>query len=186
MTDHVFTPADLQSFCSTEKSRPYLMSPWSHGDFTYATNGHILIRVPRLPEIAENPKAPNAEKVLAMTASQSETTPLPSFEIPASKLSACRSCKGRGTEHDCPDCACECPECDGSGQVVEKMSLGLHGAIFNAKYILILKKLPGIRVAGQCSPDGPNRFTCHGGGEGAIMPMRGAPRRHHIEILPTR
>jgi hypothetical protein len=148
--------------------------------FTYATNGHILIRVPRLPEIPENPKCPDAEKVLALTA-QEETASLPSFEIPTPEMSACESCNGRGTEHDCPDCACDCDECDGSGEIAENISVGLHGVIFSAKYILILKRLPGIRIAAQCVPKAPCRFTCDGGGEGAIMSMSKA-YLHHMEI----
>ena len=38
---------DLQPFCGEDHDRWYLMKPLSFGDYTYATNGHIVIRVTR-------------------------------------------------------------------------------------------------------------------------------------------
>lgn len=55
---------DLSHFCYTEDDRSYLKQPWSRGDFTYATNGHIMVRVPRRSDVPENDKAPDADRVL--------------------------------------------------------------------------------------------------------------------------
>jgi hypothetical protein len=35
---------DLQGFCSTDSGRQNLQKPFSRGEFTWATNGHVLIR----------------------------------------------------------------------------------------------------------------------------------------------
>src|SRR5574337_601455 len=43
---------DLKKFCS--KDRPKLLDPFSGGEFTYASNGHIAVRVPRCAEYADN------------------------------------------------------------------------------------------------------------------------------------
>ena len=35
---------DVAQFCATEKSRSYLSKPFDFGGYTWATNGHILVR----------------------------------------------------------------------------------------------------------------------------------------------
>ncbi len=44
---------DLKPFCGDNDIRYYLNEPFSEGEFTYATNGHILIRVPRRDDVPE-------------------------------------------------------------------------------------------------------------------------------------
>lgn len=34
---------DLQKYCGDDPFRPYLHKPFSHGSFTYATNGHTVL-----------------------------------------------------------------------------------------------------------------------------------------------
>ena len=56
--------AELQAFCSDRDDiRYYLQKPWSDGVYTYASNGHIIVRVARLPDVPEEPKAPNAATI---------------------------------------------------------------------------------------------------------------------------
>lgn len=178
------TAADLQPFCSTENSLEYLRRPWSKEGFTYATNGHVLIRVPRLSDVPENDKAPNTDKIFAGTADQTATQKIPTAKIPKGRTFECVSCEGRGTEHDCPDCTCECEECGGVGRSEEQISAGILGAIYSAKYIRQLLTFPGLRFSSSPPVDGPARFVFDGG-EGAIMPMRAAYQKHR-EIVPAR
>lgn len=52
---------DLTPFCaSPEANRWQIESPWSRGKWTYATNGNIVVRIPRDPEVPENKLAPSA------------------------------------------------------------------------------------------------------------------------------
>ena len=52
---------DLTPFCARpESNRCQIESPWSRGKWTYATDGKIVVRVPRDPEVPENKLAPSA------------------------------------------------------------------------------------------------------------------------------
>ena len=44
---------DLMKFCGKEDPREWLNAPFSLGDYTYATNGHLIVRVPRVAEYAD-------------------------------------------------------------------------------------------------------------------------------------
>ena len=44
---------DLQQFCSKDDTRPYICKPFSFGEFSYATNGHIIVRVARRADVEE-------------------------------------------------------------------------------------------------------------------------------------
>ena len=56
---------DLQQFCSVgdEYNRYRIHRPFSRGAWSWATNGHILVRVARRADIPEDQDAPNAEAV---------------------------------------------------------------------------------------------------------------------------
>lgn len=56
---------DLKQFCGTNTWRPYLNEPFSRGEYTYATDSAIIVRVPRVAEIGEVPGAPNPEQIFA-------------------------------------------------------------------------------------------------------------------------
>jgi hypothetical protein len=49
---------DLDQFCAWD--RPAILQPFSYGEWTYAADGKIMIRVPRRADVAENNEAPNA------------------------------------------------------------------------------------------------------------------------------
>lgn len=52
---------DLTPFCaSPEANRCQIEHPWSRGKWTYATDGNIVVRIPRDPEVPENKLAPSA------------------------------------------------------------------------------------------------------------------------------
>lgn len=49
---------NLQRFCASETDfKEHLRAPWLHGDWVYATNGHVCVRVPAAsrPDITATP-----------------------------------------------------------------------------------------------------------------------------------
>lgn len=59
---------DLNQFCDPTSREPGrdLSVPFSLNEHTYATNGHICVRVPRRPDVPENNKAPKADERLPL------------------------------------------------------------------------------------------------------------------------
>jgi hypothetical protein len=173
---------DLQPFCSTNPTRRNLGRPWSLGVHTYASNGAIMVRVPRRHDIPPNAEAPDPVKLFDKAGAPT-IRPLPKLQLPQPDQEECEACKGRGYEHDCPDCQCECAECKGTGIVTEEISVNLGGAIFDTKYIKMLQDLPNCRIAIDFSPDWGMFFTFDGG-DGLLMTMR-YPHRRHIKDAET-
>ncbi len=165
---------DLTPFCSTDPSRPYLGMPFNRGDLTYATNGHIAVRVPKRRDCPEGKTA--AEKVFPADPPIS-LRELPKYKIPRVKSEACGACDGRGYEHDCPDCTCVCIRCDGAGKCAEPISVALGGAVFDGRYIKMLLRLKSVMVPADPDPFAGMYFKFDGG-EGVLMPMRRARAKH--------
>lgn len=167
MTTLEILDIDLMPFCDDDPSR-CLDAPFSWGEWTYATNGHIAVRVPRLTEIPERQKAPNdkAEKIFSNNAATTYE-PLPKVDLTPSQ---CKQCGGRGRMHECPDCECECTLCYGSGEADQIVKIG-H-LLFAGEYIRRMQALPGIEIGNLPNKaDDPLlfRFTS---GEGLLMPRR--------------
>jgi hypothetical protein len=158
---------DLNLFCDPDRCEPGadLSVPFSLNDHTYASNGHIAVRVPRRPDIPENKKAPNADKRLAWDFSRIKFAPMPE---PESLPSECWPCQGRGYQHMCPDCRCKCEHCGGSGKLTACVRIGK--TVFDARYIETIQALPGLKIGKPPKEPGPLpfRFT---GGEGLLAPM---------------
>lgn len=168
---------DLKKFCGTEWSRPYLNEPFSRGEYTYATDAAIIIRMPRVAEIGEVPGAPNPEKIFAAMPADG-WRPLRVDLPPVAPPEECISCYN-GHEHDCPDCTCECEECDGTGKVAAKVSTVIGGVIFDMKYIRMIAELPGVEVSITDS-NSPSFFRFEGG-DGALMP-RTLEFENHVKV----
>lgn len=99
---------DLMRFCANESDpRDHLRKPWKHGEWVYATNGHVCVRVPAssMPDVGECDKAPPAQNMFLkyMEQRQCEFLPMP----PLQKVAKCRACNGIGTvlATKCPACA---------------------------------------------------------------------------------
>jgi len=45
----------LRSFCAIDNCRKEINNPYNHGDYTYATDGWILIRIPKIDKYNKNP-----------------------------------------------------------------------------------------------------------------------------------
>lgn len=174
---------DLKPFCGTDVYRSYLHQPFSQGDFTYATNGHICMRVPRREDAPEqdkvNPSAMPWDKA-------QDFAPLPMLTLPekSTDIRECDECYD-GYEHDCPDCECICEACHGTNQIDfdsdEKMSVDLFGIPFALRYVRLLMTLPGVQISLVQMPtfDAAKglafRFE---GGDGLLMPLRERYKEH--------
>lgn len=174
---------DLQQFCGKDETRPYLMKPFTFGDFSYATNGHIMVRVPKRAGVEPPSKSFNPEKPLEGLEQASFAAP--KFKLPPqpSGDTECEACDGRGYEHNCPDCECMCRACDGSGSaaVEGNYSTAYEGVNFALRYVRKMLALPSIEIAKPKDQDAPLLFRFEGG-VGAVMPMRGSAT-NHVEVF---
>lgn len=182
---------DLQQFCAVDDEwRPHLNKPFRFKGYVYATDGRLLIR------IADDESFPAYDKLdptsFLKQAEQASYIIAPKVELPpvkAAKRIDCPGCNGRGHEHDCPDCECECDACCGSGFIDDtpEVSTMFAGQIFDVKFIRKIYTLPGLEIAPN--PGGCDLFTplCFrfDGGLGVLMPMR-QEYREHIDITPSK
>lgn len=157
----------LMEFCKNAGNENF-RSPYSIGDYTYATNGNIFIKVPRMAEFSENPQAPDPEKV-----DYGEVKAWYLVKIETPQTVRCPECLGAGIvyfETDYNEYEINCKSCDGTGRMMPKKSMNFHGVLFDQKYLFLLSKLPNCEI-GITGPSeiSPFRFD---GGTGAIMPMR--------------
>lgn len=102
---------DLQRYCASEYDpRKYLRAPWLAGEWVYATNGHLAVRVPAAsrPDITATPeKAPNVGALFDMAFDRAgEFAPIPDV-----KKTQCSHCGGTGRlwAINCPDCDKDTP-----------------------------------------------------------------------------
>lgn len=98
---------DLQRFCANElDEREYLHKPWKRGQWVYATNGHVCVRVPAeaMPDVGECDKAPAAERLFMqyVEGRQCDFLLMPKIAAPMK----CHGCNGRGAvmARKCPSC----------------------------------------------------------------------------------
>lgn len=170
---------DLCQFCWKGVGRDYLRAPYSVGEWTYATNGHIAVRVPRRPDVGENSKAPQKIAELFEAAATQPLRDLPQFPLPETEKEECPHCEGRGTEHGCPNCHCQCESCDGTGTREEDASVGIGGRCYALRYVRRLLLLPHLSVASAPPSTTAMRFAFDGG-EGILVPLR-TPYSTHVD-----
>lgn len=177
---------DLQQFCATEDedARTYLSKPWSMGEFTYATNGHILIRVPRREDVPENPDNPiTADKVHRVARIEpTDVWRAPTIVgLPPLVETECDRCDGIGKACHCASCDCDCPECYGKGEISSDRgkSASYRGVPFALKYIRMICALPGVEFTSQPHKEAPLRFRFDGG-IGSVMALRKSTVDVHV------
>ena len=107
------TIEQLTRFC--DDSRTPIMHPFSDGSWTYATDGKMIIRVPRLAEV---PEYDDSSKKIDSGIFQTNPITGDWFKIPSgfsNEPNKCDKCKGTG------ECRCKCGHvhdceyCEGSG-----------------------------------------------------------------------
>jgi hypothetical protein len=162
---------DLQPFCGKCDIRSYLNAPLSLDNYTYASNGHLLIRVDRrsdtpapdnLPEKIADTFRALPEQALQKRGTETGTLRLADFEP---ELTDCNECEGTGLTYVCPECQgdgevftqgdfydyeAECKVCEGSGTISDNQIESLRRR--NSRH-------PGVNKA-------PNRCqSCAGSGK---------------------
>ena len=91
------TTDELQCFCAAQDNvRYYLRTPWTRDGYTWATNGHILVRVPALTDVSENRFAPSTLKLWNDVPEPKEWFPVPACAMP--ELVPCNWCDGTGKD----------------------------------------------------------------------------------------
>jgi len=126
---------DLMLFCDPDVTS--MSTPWSEGDYTYATDRKIIVRVLRRPNVLERADA------MKITGSKTEDSlngvhNIRSwFAVPAveNDLVPCKACGGSGRPDVCPEChgdgtvslsnrfneyEHECKTCEGAGKFTGK------------------------------------------------------------------
>lgn len=190
---------ELKSFCDSD--RHAMKQPFSIGNYTYATDGHICIRVKRLNEINENEYAPNPNKILVWDHNKIEKW----FDLPKYNLddfSYCSACQGTGKATECEECEgageieCEscshksdCNSCDGSGGYPggDNICYSCKGTkkdtkykgvewrgketLIAIKYLIMLGDLKECKISDKGVHSDAIRFKFDGG-EGLLMPLR--------------
>lgn len=128
----MITLDDLMPFCSKDETRGPITKPLCDGEWTYATDGRIIARVPGgLVEGAQIPLAANWGKLLASCREITQPPvdralghfwpfPQPSPE-PAPDWRTCFFCEGKG-----------CEECDMEGK--ENFAKPHYDALFRSVY----------------------------------------------------
>lgn len=164
----------LKKFCANGIDRINIQAPWSKGEHSYATNGHVIIRVPRLAEVPENDKAPLAEKIFTVGA-PAEWFPLSGIKLPKIKTMVCE-CDDNGMVYheDCSDCSGhKCEECGGTREITvgEDKPVAIGKAFFQNKYLRLLKGLPNCKISPGADAESIAVFEFDGG-DGLIMEVR--------------
>lgn len=147
---------DLSHFCCTEDDRPYLKQPWSRGDFTYATDGRVMVRVPRRSDIPENEDAPDVEgrilsKLLFDDLRLIEKPDLPPLRFILIEDDGILSVPYSALNSEC---------------------VRFAGALFNLRYVHLLCWLPDLKMGPPADEFSPSPFGFAGGGVGCLMPMK--------------
>lgn len=159
---------DLQRFCFCEKedgwARKAITQPWSEGGYTYASQGHILLRVPRLDNIPENSEAPKISG--GDLAGWLEKEPVAGWHpVPVCKVEKikCPDCNGQKELYGGP-----CEDCDGTGEVIDDDGVQVGDAWFTNWLLEMLNDLPNCEI-GVNDKLNPCRIRFDGG-DGLLMP----------------
>lgn len=184
------------------RSRYDLSAPFSRGAFSYATDGHILVRVPRICEDAEA----TWPQVEALTAAISHASLSPLPEIHVDDPPECPTCKGYGVVrphmafgYPCEGCKkctwgyvparkpCDdqevCDTCEGRKAVYPKDAMIMITPVcaIAPRYYRLIASLPNPRIdltvnGVSTSWDADRAISgvafAFDGGDGLVMPMR--------------
>lgn len=105
----------LKQFCCDDPCKTNINAPWSLGDKSYATNGHILIIVDRIEGIEENKKAIDMTGKVLDPLSKEPVGWYPVPMVGEVAQEPCKHCKGTGKAYTCPECEGEGEVCPSTG-----------------------------------------------------------------------
>ena len=129
---------ELKKFCATDKDRYNLHQPRTRDGYTWASNGHIVVRVPVIDECPDNKSAPLTTKIFTETTPPGEWLAVPTVAAPG--LQECNDCYGGG-RYEC-DCGHEheCGECNGSGKVrAAVIAIAVGNSQFANRYLALIQ-----------------------------------------------
>lgn len=187
----------LKRFC--HDNRVPMTELFSQGGYSYATDGKIAIRIPRVKMVGEKVGTPQMDRLPWGHRDVSDWMGLPYYDT--TSLDRCGACHGDGTLQDCPECdgegvvsldneyneyECECKTCGGEaalpGDLVEGRNCSVCGGTgtalteaisWGAGYIAIhlLEKIKSLPDARlSLVGDGNAPFMfIFRGGEGIVM-----------------
>lgn len=172
---------DMKQYCGRDPNYDYLHAPFSQGEFTYATDGSIMVRVPKIDAAGpcRRSKPLNVDGPLKGIESAKFTPINVSMPPKAEDNIVCPDCEGRGRMHECRDCTCTCRTCNETGTVSSeaRTSTEVSGVLFSLGYLRKVVELPNVRVCVQQGDGKPMLFQFDGG-IGALMPLRGQYETH--------
>jgi len=151
----VITLDQIKSFCSTDPIRFKLAEPFNLEEWTYATDGRIIVRIKRGLETLQTAKEANINPLSAYNGVFTDWFKLPAFEVepepvpPEPKRTICNECDGTGDcDCYCPKCDGECEECGGEGEITDlgpkppPYPIGIiKGTVFNLRFIQKIQRL---------------------------------------------
>jgi len=190
---------DLQQFCALTDIHGFFEQPFNIGEYTFATNRHLMVRVPKLEQYEIHINGIMVESIQEMIKQAEKAKdfiPLVDWEKP--ELKECIDCAGTGRVDKCKKCngagelnqayAEPCEDCDTSGVVpgTEKdchycNGKGKRYGFFKpcligneiyacAEYIALIESLPNPFVDISGKPEDVIPFKFTGG-IGLLMPM---------------
>ena len=94
---------DLSKFTSGRMRKQY-SEPWSAGDYSYATDGYMVIRVPRIDGMPETKDAKQRTEQIDDWLTNSVSSWFNVLPVKPVKLQKCDVCSGAGAVKYCPGC----------------------------------------------------------------------------------
>lgn len=170
----MITIDSLLKFCgkfTADGNSVWLNTPFTIDDYTFATDGRILVRVPKLSGVSML-DASHINGVMEVTIPldvpdhATVWEPLDAAVIPPFEKGDCMECFGDECDKQ------YCRLCEGTGQSEKYVPVLLGNKKINSVYLRKIVDLPGLLLAPNMTPRTgvmPFRFD---GGRGLLMPMR--------------
>lgn len=157
---------NLNEFCADKyEVRTYLQVPSSVGQFTVATNGHVLVRVPRRDDVEPVKDFPKLDSITKFADEEKEFIDIPAVDKPDETMIVCYACNGQSKYED-DDCFCY----DGM-RPPKPTYIDIGHQRFDQKYIYKLSQLPNAKIALN-SDDQECAYIKFDGGDAFLMPIR--------------
>ncbi|HEV2552745.1 MAG TPA: hypothetical protein VGV17_03160 [Bosea sp. (in: a-proteobacteria)] len=157
---------DLLYFTDYDRPDHLLASPWSEADFSYASNNHVFVRVPRIAGVPERECPPDVGRQIdAMDFADCdwEMPRLPPLQFLMEPV-------------DAGDQTC---------LALIRETVDWQGAIFDLRYFHLLNWLPNLRLGRSRRKHKPLPFV-FAGGLGGLMPCKAPLTPNHHKLGEAR